>query len=691
VLLRGGNQRPVTRFEFVFSLPEGSEGKYSVGIAVSFDGREYNLAKTLPAAIIRDSGPAPDPPNEVVSPTPLPPVPTPTPEPVPPPVPPEPVVPAAIQVQPQDAVVAVGQQQRFYAVVVDASGQTIQNAAVTWSLEGPQDVGEISSNGIFVGRKAGQVTVVAKVGAVQGRTNVRVTAPAAPPGVAAWKQLPGTEGQIVLGLAGSAAGGLKIIYMAGPGGVFRSVNDGRFEKIAPGIDEGYFPTCVDANPADPRIVFVGTLNAGLYVSEDAGGEWFLYSEELADPLMFFFSGEGHPPIVSVMTDAENAVIIGTAGKGTFVRLDPSGEWLDVSEGLGTATVNSFVMNKDATAMFLGTSVGAYRLREGETAWKPINNGLESPRSEADRYSMLPFVNRIALNPLRETELLAATDEDGVFFSSNEGDTWVRANSGITTNKIYAVAFDPKVPGRMFAGTADSGVFVSTDGGKSWQAARSGLANGTITALFFDPANPSRLYAGTMGDGVWYLDLTGNIRSEPPRVTYTTPISGEKDVSPTTVETAAFATAMDAASINTSTFVVKDASGRLVAGKVTYDAVHFVAAFTPSAPLAGGTTYTASITTGARDAAGTPLQQEYTWSFTTAKEAVTPPPAAVVRGDVTGDGKVNIVDATMALRIAVGIIQPTQAQLSAGDLNGDGRIAINEVLLILRAAVGLGTL
>jgi hypothetical protein len=53
--------------------------------------------------------------------------------------------------------------------------------------------------------------------------------------------------------------------------------------------------------------------------------------------------------------------------------------------------------------------------------------------------------------------------------------------------------------------------------------------------------------------------------------------------------------------------------------------------------------------------------------------------------------VNIADATMALRMAVGIIQPTQAQLAAGDLNGDGKIAINEVLLILRAAVGLGKL
>lgn len=65
-----------------------------------------------------------------------------------------------------------------------------------------------------------------------------------------------------------------------------------------------------------------------------------------------------------------------------------------------------------------------------------------------------------------------------------------------------------------------------------------------------------------------------------------------------------------------------------------------------------------------------------------------PPPAVVMGDITGDGKVGIPDATLALQIAVGKLQPTQAQLSAGDLNKNGRIDIPDVTRILRAAIGL---
>ncbi|MGC8833342.1 MAG: carboxypeptidase regulatory-like domain-containing protein [Armatimonadota bacterium] len=60
----------------------------------------------------------------------------------------------------------------------------------------------------------------------------------------------------------------------------------------------------------------------------------------------------------------------------------------------------------------------------------------------------------------------------------------------------------------------------------------------------------------------------------------------------------------------------------------------------------------------------------------------------IPGDLTGDGKVTVPDATLALQIAVGKAQPTSSQLSAGDLNGNGKIDIADVTRILRKAVGL---
>jgi len=64
---------------------------------------------------------------------------------------------------------------------------------------------------------------------------------------------------------------------------------------------------------------------------------------------------------------------------------------------------------------------------------------------------------------------------------------------------------------------------------------------------------------------------------------------------------------------------------------------------------------------------------------------------VVLGDLNGDGKVNVQDATTSLRIAVGLITPSDAQKAAGDVNHDGKWNVQDATQILRAAVGLVTL
>jgi hypothetical protein len=64
---------------------------------------------------------------------------------------------------------------------------------------------------------------------------------------------------------------------------------------------------------------------------------------------------------------------------------------------------------------------------------------------------------------------------------------------------------------------------------------------------------------------------------------------------------------------------------------------------------------------------------------------TAPP--VTLGDLNGDGKINVQDATTSLRIAVGAITPTDAQKKAGDVNGDGKWNVQDTTLILRRAVG----
>ena len=92
-------------------------------------------------------------------------------------------------------------------------------------------------------------------------------------------------------------------------------------------------------------------------------------------------------------------------------------------------------------------------------------------------------------------------------------------------------------------------------------------------------------------------------------------------------TATFSEAMDPLTISTATFTLKQGTTP-VAGAVTYAAVGTTATFTPASGLAPLTTFTATITTGARDLAGNPLLNNFAWSFTTGAAPDTTAPTVI---------------------------------------------------------------
>ncbi|HEX5031434.1 MAG TPA: Ig-like domain-containing protein [Candidatus Eisenbacteria bacterium] len=99
---------------------------------------------------------------------------------------------------------------------------------------------------------------------------------------------------------------------------------------------------------------------------------------------------------------------------------------------------------------------------------------------------------------------------------------------------------------------------------------------------------------------------------PPTVSSTTPLDGATGVSAGTTVSATFSEDIAPASATTATFLLN--GGSPVAGTVSV--AGSTATFTPSAPLASNTTYTATLETGIEDLAGNNLQADFVWSFTT---------------------------------------------------------------------------
>jgi hypothetical protein len=55
-----------------------------------------------------------------------------------------------------------------------------------------------------------------------------------------------------------------------------------------------------------------------------------------------------------------------------------------------------------------------------------------------------------------------------------------------------VVTDPTTPSTLYAGTNSAGVFKSTDGGEYWSAASTGIGSVPVGELVIDPTNPLTL-------------------------------------------------------------------------------------------------------------------------------------------------------------------------------------------------------
>jgi len=99
-------------------------------------------------------------------------------------------------------------------------------------------------------------------------------------------------------------------------------------------------------------------------------------------------------------------------------------------------------------------------------------------------------------------------------------------------------------------------------------------------------------------------------------------------------TATFSEAMDPASINSATFLLSVTGGAPINGVISYAANGSVATFTPNAPLAYSTNYTATITSAALDLNDDMGATSHTWTFTTAATPLAIPPTVVSTVPVT---------------------------------------------------------
>jgi photosystem II stability/assembly factor-like uncharacterized protein len=211
------------------------------------------------------------------------------------------------------------------------------------------------------------------------------------------------------------------------------------------------------HPSNPNILYVAGATGGLWISSDAGQNWFSYSE-----------GIPNMALSGVAVDYTNTNII-------YILTGDA----DDSGGGGQM-------------QFGKPSIGILKSYDGGFTW--YQTGLSW--NETD--NRLGY--KLMIHPTNPLILLVATN-DGIYRTTNGGTTWSQVHSGL---KVYDMEFHPTNPAIVYASGTDASnirVLKSTDNGQTFTETHSltrvnnadGNSSANRSALAVSAANSSYVY------------------------------------------------------------------------------------------------------------------------------------------------------------------------------------------------------
>jgi hypothetical protein len=140
-------------------------------------------------------------------------------------------------------------------------------------------------------------------------------------------------------------------------------------------------------------------------------------------------------------------------------------------------------------VYAGTqNEGLFKSTDYGDTWAKVGTGLSGA------------ITFLTIDPTKIGRLFASTGM-AFFLSEDGGQIW----TNVLSMPAWTVTIDPVSPLRTYATTRTQGVFRSSDGGHTWQSINSGLTNlsmGRSAPVIVDPTNHETLYVGSEGGGVF---------------------------------------------------------------------------------------------------------------------------------------------------------------------------------------------
>jgi photosystem II stability/assembly factor-like uncharacterized protein len=310
------------------------------------------------------------------------------------------------------------------------------------------------------------------------------------------------------------------------GGVFKSIDGGI--NWFPIFDETYTMSIGDisVDPTNPNIIYVGTgeVNGGggsvtyggngVYKSTDAGTTWIHLGLEATESISRIIVNPLNPQIVFL--GAMGKLFGKNFERGLYRSTDGGATWenkLFISDSTGCIDIIINPLQPDTifAAMwerirrpdrlfYGGPTCGLYRSTDGGETWTELVNGLPNNSPSIGRIG----ISICASSPNIVYAIYANNIGyfDGVYRSTNNGDSWVRTNDGSLGSLFSSygwwfgnIRVDPSNPNNVFVMGLD--VYKTTNGGSSWFYS-SGTMHVDQHGMYIHPANPNYIVAGNDG-------------------------------------------------------------------------------------------------------------------------------------------------------------------------------------------------
>jgi hypothetical protein len=293
------------------------------------------------------------------------------------------------------------------------------------------------------------------------------------------------------------------LYMAYRGYVYRSNNTGStwartaFANVPMSPNDNYrmYGQKMAVDPSNPDVVYVGTPQNGLFVTNDGGTTW---QSVAAVPLAAPASNGQYPGITGIAFDPTsgatggktNIIYASSYGNGVYQSSDAGATWTLLRGG--PSNVSHAKIARDGGYYVAGN--------DNSSVWRYLSGTWMNITPSSDSWVT------VVTDPFDATRVVAIRDGGYLDISHDRGATW----GGI----IWGQAWGPA------CSQVASDQRVATD--MPWLAWTNECFM-TVGDMLFDPATPNRLWFAE-GIGVWYTDVPNTAQS-PTSTTFTSQSMG----------------------------------------------------------------------------------------------------------------------------------------------------------------------